>query len=132
MTSKPHARSVIMLAGIAALAALTGNAVAEQFDPPSLEGFMLHAERDADGDGDGKNETHIKQYLNTSGDSLASMSIKGVTWAWTLNTRDSNLGSKNYVIRDSNCDGIFDEVYGLDEEFHVPDCMKQKAPAKAE
>jgi hypothetical protein len=30
------------------------------------------------------------------------------------------------VIRDSNCDGSFDEVYGLDDEFHVPDCVKGK------
>jgi hypothetical protein len=28
------------------------------------------------------------------------------------------------VIRDSNCDGTFDERYGLDEQFHVPDCLK--------
>ena len=86
---------------------------------------MLHDERDADGDGDGVNETHISQYLNTSGDSLVSMSTKGVVWAWSLNTRSSDTGHNNYVMRDSNCDGVFDEVYGLDEEFHVPECMKQ-------
>ena len=49
------------------LVALTGQVVAEQFEPPKLDGFNLHAESDADGDGDGKNETHVKQYFNASG-----------------------------------------------------------------
>ena len=30
----------------------------------------------------------------------------------------------NYVIRDSNCDGVFDGRYGLAEDFHVPDCLR--------
>ena len=125
MIRKLFSGSPAMLAGITLLTCLAGYTVAAQFEPPSLDGFMLHSERDADGDGDGKNETRIKQYLNTSGDSLVSMSTKGVVWAWTLNTRGSDVGSRNYVIRDSNCDGVFDEVYGLDEEFHVPACMKK-------
>ena len=126
MIRKLLSGSPAMLAGITLMTCIAADALAEQFEPPSLDGFMLHAERDADGDGDGKNETHIKQYLNTSGDSLASMSTKGIVWAWTLNTRGSDVGSSNYVIRDSNCDGVFDEVYGLDDEFHVPECMKVK------
>ena len=126
MKNKLLAYPRLVLVGFAVQTCLTGSAIAEQYAPPSLDGFKLHTEREADGDGDGKNETHIKQYLNTSGDSLASMSSKGIVWAWTLNTRDSDVGSSNYVIRDSNCDGVFDEVYGLDEEFHVPECMKVK------
>jgi hypothetical protein len=94
------------------------------FTPPDLEGFTLHRENDADGDGDNIDETHIKHYLNSNGDSLVSMSINGVIWAWSLETRDDESGLRNYVIRDSDCDGIFDEVYGLDDEFHIPDCMK--------
>jgi len=117
-----HFRTAIILGCFLAL--LTGHAVAEQFDPPKLDGFNLHAESDGDGDGDGKNETHIKQYFNASGDSIISMTIKGQVWAWSLNTRDNDIGVSNYVIRDSNCDGVFNEVYGLDEEFHVPDCLK--------
>ena len=120
-----YSRAAITLVCIFTLSSVAGYATAEQFEPPNLEGFKLHNERDADGDGDGKNETQIKQYLNTSGDSLASMSTKGIVWAWTLNTRANDLGSSNYVIRDSNCDGVYDEVYGLDEEFHVPECLKQ-------
>jgi len=100
-------------------------AVASNFTPPGMEGFSLHNEQDADGDGDGVNETHIMHYLNQSGDSLVSMTTGGRIWAWSLDTRGDESGTTNYVIRDSNCDGEFDEVYGLDDEFHVPDCLKQ-------
>jgi len=117
-----HSRNAIILGCFLAL--MTGHAIASQFEPPKLDGFNLHAESDADGDGDGKNETHIKQYFNTSGDSIVSMTTKGRLWAWSLDTRENDSGVRNYVIRDSNCDGVFNEVYGLDEDFHVPDCLK--------
>ena len=99
-------------------------AQAAQFTPPDLEGFNQHDERDADGDGDGKNETQLGQYLNANGDSIVSFTSNGRLWAWSLDTRDDESGPRNYVIRDSNCDGSFDEVYGLDDEFHVPDCTQ--------
>ena len=99
-------------------------AQAAEFTPPDLEGFNQHDERDADGDGDGKNETKLGQYLNANGDSIVSFTSNGRVWAWSLNTRDSDIGPQNYVIRDSDCDGTFDEVYGLDDEFLVPDCVK--------
>jgi hypothetical protein len=82
-------------------------------------GKGLHA-----GDGDGENETRLRQYLNKNGDSLVSFTTNGRLWAWSLDTRDDEVGPRNYVIRDSNCDGTFDEVYGLDDEFHVPDCTR--------
>jgi hypothetical protein len=117
----------IPLLTIILLVSLTGMlrvAQATTFTPPALEGFNLHDERDADGDGDGKNETRLGQYLNADGDSIVSFTINEQVWAWSLDTRDSEIGSENYVIRDSDCDGVFDEVYGLDDEFHVPDCVK--------
>ena len=113
---------VLLAAGVALL--VVAPARAEQFDPPEMEGFMLHSERDADGDDDGKNETRISQYLNEKGDSLVSMSSKGRVWAWSLSSNNDDSPIHNYVIRDSDCDGIFDEVYGLDEDFHVPECVK--------
>jgi hypothetical protein len=121
MTNQHFSRAFIMGC---VLALSTGHANASQFDPPKLDGFNLHAEREGDGDGDGVNETHIKQYFNTKGDSVVSMTTRGRVWAWSLDTRDNDSGVRNYVIRDSNCDGVFNEVYGLDEEFHVPDCVK--------
>jgi hypothetical protein len=117
-------QAVLVMTGIIVLSGKPQLVNAEQFEPPSLEGFTLDVERDADGDGDGVNETHIKQYLSQSGDSIVSMTTKDQLWAWSQNTRDSELGVHNYVIRDSNCDGIFDEVYGLDDEYHLPDCLK--------
>ena len=66
----------------------------------------------------------IAQYLNSNSDSIVSFTSNGQLWGWSLNTRKDESGQRNYVIRDSNCDGSFDEVYGLDDEFHVPDCVK--------
>ena len=106
------------------LALSSGQAAATNFDPPKLDGFKLHAERDSDGDEDGINETHIKQYFNTTGDSIVSMTTKEQIWAWSMNTLNKDSGDKNYVIRDSNCDGQFNEVYGLDDKFYVPECLK--------
>lgn len=85
---------------------------AAQCTLPDLEGFNLHDERDGDGDGDGVNETRIGQYLNSNGDSIVSFTTQGRLWAWSLNTRENESGVRNYVIRDSDCDGVFDEVYG--------------------
>jgi hypothetical protein len=117
----------IPLLTVILIVSLTGMlrvAQAAQFTPPDLEGFNLHDERDADGDGDGNNDTRLGQYLNLNGDSIVSFTSNKQVWAWSLDTRDDEAGPRNYVIRDSNCDGIFDEVYGLDDEFHVPDCVK--------
>jgi hypothetical protein len=124
-SGKRISRNVLLAAiSLVALVADLRMALAEQFEPPSLDGFVLHSEREGDGDGDGVNETMISQYMNQNGDSLFSMVTNGQTWAWSLNTRDSELGPDNYVIRDSDCDGVFDEVYGLDDEFQVPECVK--------
>lgn len=96
------------------------------FVPPAVDGFILQSKSDGDGDGDGVNETHIMRYRNLSGDRLFSMTTKGKLWAWSLETHAGGDAEStgNYVIRDSNCDGVFDERYGLDDDFHVPDCLK--------
>ena len=109
-----------------ALCVACGAVSASPFSPPDLEGFILHTERDADGDGDGVNETRIRQYLNPQGDSIVSMSSAGRVWAWSLDSRDSESGDRNYVIRDGDCDGSFEEIYSLDDEFHVPACLKEQ------
>lgn len=102
------------------------------YAPPSLEGFVIAHEYDADGDGDGVNETHVKQYRNMLGDSIFSMTTNGSLWAWSLDTAgDDSNPAINYVIRDSDCDGAFDERYTLDEEFRVPECLEAPAAAKA-
>lgn len=116
--------TVFALILFAALAADMRTAGAGPFQPPALDGFEVHSERDRDGDGDGVKETRTKQYMNQNGDSLVSMTTNGRLWAWSLDTRDDDAGIRNYVIRDSNCDGTFDEVYSLEQDFHVPECVK--------
>lgn len=111
---------------ITSLCGLPQLAGAGQFTPPDLTGFKSHSEREADGDGDGVNETLIVQYLNDNGDSIVSMTTKGSLWAWSLETRGNDSSVHNYVIRDSDCDGVFDEVYSLDDQFYVPDCLKKQ------
>ena len=77
-----------------------------------------------DGDGDGVKETRVKHYINSKGDTLYSMATKDILWAWSSQSRGGAEAEKNYVIRDSNCDGVFNERYTLDDEYHVPDCLK--------
>ena len=118
--------TLLILIGMLGMAGAAGVAVASQFNPPSLDGYNLHEEHDADGDGDGVKETHVQQYFNASGDSIYSMTTNGHLWAWSLETRgESTSGPQNYVIRDSDCDGVFDEVYGLDDKYYLPECVKQ-------
>ena len=114
-----------MVVGILCLGGAMGTANATQFNPPNLDGYSLANEHDADGDGDGVKETHVQQYYNAAGDSIYSMTTNGHLWAWSLETKGEPMsGPKNYVIRDSNCDGVFDEVYGLEDKYYLPDCVK--------
>jgi len=115
----------LVLALILGVGGVAGTANATQFNPPALDGYSLANEHDADGDGDGVNETHIQQYYNAAGDSIYSMTTNGHLWAWSLETKgESTSGPQNYVIRDSNCDGVFDEVYSLEDKYYLPDCVK--------
>ena len=99
---------------------------------PELTGFALHNEFDDDGNGDGINETHVRRYINSNGDTAFSMTTGDRLWAWSLDVREDDADiRKNFVIRDSNCDGVFDERYSLDAEFHVPACtLKDTAAAR--
>jgi len=100
--------------------------------PPGLPDYQLHDEYDDDGDGDGIKETHVRRYINSKGDSAFSLTTNGTLWAWSLDTKgddDSDI-HRNYVIRDSNCDKVFDERYGLNAQFHVPACLAQGGVAE--
>jgi hypothetical protein len=98
--------------------------IAGQFQPPDLQGFTQHSKRQADGDEDGIKETYIIRYLNEQGDSIVSMTSKDRLWAWSLESPGDSSNEHNYVIRDSDCDGLFDEIYGLDDKFYIPTCLK--------
>jgi hypothetical protein len=117
--------ALLMIVGILGVGGAMGTANATQFNPPGLDGYSLIDEHDADGDGDGVKETHVRQYFNTEGDSIYSMTTNGHLWAWSLETRgESTGGPQNYVIRDSDCDGVFDEAYSLEDKYYLPDCVK--------
>jgi hypothetical protein len=100
------------------------------FFAPDLTGYELYDEYDDDGDGDGIKETHVRRYHNERGDSAFSLATHDTLWAWSLDTKgddDADIHS-NYVVRDSNCDNVFDERYGLAAEFHVPSCAEASTP----
>ncbi len=121
-TSLWTALVLVFLSAGAGVAAAQGGA----HQPPDLGGFLLIGEEDADGDGDGVNETHVRRYRNTAGDSIFSMTTNGRLWAWSLEsgTEGDTDPVRNYVLRDSDCDGSFDELYGLSDEFRLPDCLR--------
>lgn len=97
---------------------------AGEFKAPSLKDFTLVSEEYADGDGDSIKETHVRHYKNARGDLMFNMTTKGVMWAWSKQSHAGADSERNFVIRDSNCDGVYDQKINLDEEYHVPDCLK--------
>jgi hypothetical protein len=117
---------------VPAAPAETANVEKGMFFKPELNDYALHNEYDDDGDGDGVKETHVRRYINSKGDSAFSLTTNDKLWAWSLDTKaddDSDI-KKNYVIRNSNCDSVFDERYSLNAEFHVPTCLMQDAAAE--
>ena len=122
----PEAEAVPTAQAAAETKAETASVEKGMFFKPNLEGFALHNESDADGDGDGVNETHVRRYINKAGDTVFSMTTNDKLWAWSLDTKgddDSDI-KKNFVIRNSDCNSVFDERYSLDAEYHVPTCLQ--------
>ena len=118
------ATALLVVLGMFGVRALAMD-VARGFPPPDLGDYLLIEEGGSDGDGDGTNETLVVRYRDPSGDKIFSLTTKGRLWAWSR--EDQTAGTdieRNYVLRDSNCDGNFDERYSLDEQFKVPDCLK--------
>lgn len=97
-----------------------------EYPPPTLDNFQPAGESEADVDGDGVNESLLKRYINEVGGSVLSLTTGDRLWVWSLASAegDSLDPSKSYVIRDSNCDGVFDEKYGAQEDFEIPACAK--------
>ena len=97
-----------------------------EFRGPGMEGFVKIQEYDADGNGDGDKETLVRRFRNLNGDLMFTMTTKDQLWAWSVDAVDDDDSdvNRNYVLRDSDCDGRFDERYRLDEGFNLPDCLK--------
>lgn len=122
-TAQPGIATAVIL--FLALTSGAASAVEKgDYKAPSTDGYTLISEQLADGDGDGVKETHVRHYGNSKGDLLFSMTTKEKLWAWSRQSQGGAESEKNYVIRDSNCDGMFNERYGLDDEYHIPDCLK--------
>ena len=121
-----HSIRIVFVAVSAGLLSPTIAMEKGDFAAPEMAKYVSVGESDGDGDGDGIKETHITRYRSLAGDRVFSMSSKDTLWAWSLDTGGDDDGdlNANYVIRDSDCDGVFDERYGIDEEFHVPTCLK--------
>ena len=119
--SSPLLISVLLLAGAPGMAMETG-----VFRGPGMEGFVKISEYDGDGDADGTKETRIRRFRNVHGDRMFTMTAKDQLWAWSVDAVDDDDSeiNRNYVLRDSDCDGRFDERYRLDEGFNLPDCLK--------
>jgi hypothetical protein len=94
------------------------------FRGPGMEGFVKVQVYEADGDGDGEKETLVRRFRNLAGDRMFTMTTGEKLWAWSLDSADKNGIESDYVLRDSDCDGRFDQRYSLDDEFTPPDCVK--------
>ena len=114
-------------AAAALLLLLAGSARAVEegfFRGPGMEGFVKVQVYEADGDGDGEKETLVRRFRNLAGDRMFTMTTGEKLWAWSLDSAEGDGVENDYVLRDSDCDGRFDQRYGLDEEFTPPDCVK--------
>ena len=118
-------RTAYLLCGVVATMGSAKAVEQGAYTPAAMDGFVKVQEYDADGNEDGTRETRIRRYRNLDGDKVFDMVTQGKLWAWSLDSYgddDTDL-EKNYVIRDSNCDGEFDERYTIDAEFKVPPCL---------
>jgi hypothetical protein len=112
---------VLLLVAVPGMAMETGF-----FRGPGMEGFVKISEHEGDGNADGTNETTIRRFRNVNGDRMFTMTAKDQLWAWSVDAvgDDDSEINRNYVLRDSDCDGRFDERYRLDEGFSLPDCLE--------
>jgi hypothetical protein len=97
-----------------------------EYPAPALDKFQPAGESEADVNGDGVNESLIRRYVSEAGIVVFSLSTGDRLWAWSMAATEGEAldPSKSYVIRDSNCDGVFDEKYGAQEDFAIPACVK--------
>ena len=112
---------VLLLSAAPSIAVETG-----LFTAPEMEGFVKIQELDGDGNDDGVKETRIRRFRNVNGDRMFTMTAKDQLWAWSVDAVDDDDSqiNRNYVLRDSDCDGSFDERYRLDEGFNLPACLE--------
>lgn len=97
------------------------------YEPPDLAGYVLYKSRliDADEPPDGIKESLLEKFRTSDGKKVFRISTRGYVWAWSKkNAQDTNSSKENYVIVDSDGDGIFDVRYSLKEIFGRPSYLK--------
>ena len=101
-----------------------------QYQPPSLDGYRLSQVKmvDMSKPEDGVNETTYEIYKKGNESLVGRFLTNRKVWAWAVyhNLKDIHDSARNYVFVDSQCKGVFDERYGPDEEFYLPDCIGVK------
>jgi len=115
---------IFLLASIAPLSAMEKGV----FKPPSLEGYTLVQTKQLDKDKvkDGIKETTLEIYGNAIGQYIGKYTCNGIIWEWGVKANNNNDDTiNNYILRDSDGDGIFDERYGGNETTYVPDWVKK-------
>ena len=126
---RPRWRIVSMLLPLCFLAVMQpGNAMEKgEYPAPALDKFQPAGESEADVDADGVNDSLIRRYTSEAGESVFSLSTGDRLWAWSIAVPDAGGQldqTQSYLIRDSNCDGVFDQKYATDEDFELPACLK--------
>lgn len=101
----------------------------DNFYPPNLDGFWHYGDVFTDLDEDGVKESVVSFYKNSKNDKITKSVVDGKIWRWAEKSHkyphDKNDISKNYVIIDSDCNGVFDTKYDLETEYDFPACLKK-------
>jgi hypothetical protein len=90
------------------------------------ETYLSRRSKGVDVDENGSKETMLFRY-ECQKKVIIRFTTKGKTWAWAilLNREDKADEINNYVVYDSNGDGIFNRKYGGSENFNLPDYLKE-------
>jgi hypothetical protein len=89
------------------------------FQSPNLKDYQLSKEWDDNSVWN--KDTHVKMYRNENGDRVYGFLTNNQVWGWRVvlsNVKETGHDlTKNYKIRDSNCNGTFDEKYSIEEAW---------------
>ncbi len=97
------------------------------FAAPSQEGFELRGTHmmDASPAIEGP-ETAVEIFLNPPGDTIYRISLHGVTWGYGW--LPGGEATEGHILRDSDCDGDFDEKWSPTAPFSAPECAVTANP----
>ena len=99
------------------------------FPPPSVEGFESRGIHMMDGSPaiEGA-ETAVEIFVNPVKDTIYRISLNGVTWGYGWLPGGEAI--QGHILRDSDCDGDYDEKWDPDAPFSAPECAVTADPLK--